>query len=338
MCHAERKPPDEPADVELCAKASGFFKLIKDCDWQLDKRIVNIDTDTSRGILPIKQLPRGGCVSVTYNIHADRTCFTKTRAFGVSGQVCVFNQGEVPTRGLAISGQIQEQEEGQDWKNSRLGRFDVDVTDDTPGDRRRDGVPPCDSECFNYSVSFPPNFQPDPNKRLRIVFTATWRQKGCKMDGCTATDTVEFCIPPFPTESDIVDECATIEDDESNLCEKVSCNPDPSTIGPWQVCSANLSCPRKCENDECKCNFDVQFTKRLCNDICKLKCDKNTQLCNLAQLTEGDSGKQKWDMECLPIKVKCNNGRGMYKNKRPCDDHDDSDWNDNWWKDWRKHN
>jgi hypothetical protein len=34
-----------------------------------------------------RQLSHGECLRVTYNIHAERTCFTKSRTFGVSGEV-----------------------------------------------------------------------------------------------------------------------------------------------------------------------------------------------------------------------------------------------------------
>jgi hypothetical protein len=130
---------ETPSGTTLSASktAAGFWNEQIDYDWSLEK-LANPTAVT---------IPRGESVSVAYTITAERTKASETNTYGVSGQVCVTNGGEVTTENLKIVDQVQYKDRSGQYQDlSGASQVILPLQQLSPGE----------TSCYPYEILFSP--------------------------------------------------------------------------------------------------------------------------------------------------------------------------------------
>jgi len=188
--------------------ATGFWNQQTEYDWGLEK-LVNPTAVT---------IPRGESVSVTYTITAERTKPSETDTYGVSGQVCVTNGGEVTTENLKIVDQVQYKDRSGQYQDLS-GASQIIL----PSQQLSSG----EATCYSYDIRFSPAASTQYRNLARVTIT---NHSGHVGDEFGPEPKVDFLLPPAPTTSTEMDAEAEVSD--LLMCPAgFTCTPDDP--GPW---------------------------------------------------------------------------------------------------------
>jgi hypothetical protein len=201
---------ETPSGTTLSASktATGFWDQQTEYDWTLQK-LANPTGVT---------IPRGESVSVTYTITVERTTASETDTYGVSGQVCVTNGGEVTTENLKIVDQVQYKDRSGQYQDLS-GASQVIL----PSQQLSSG----EAACYSYEIRFSPAAATQYRNLARVTIT---NHSGHSGDEFGPGPKVDFLLPPAPTTS-------TEMDTEAEVTDVLVCPSDftciPNDVGPW---------------------------------------------------------------------------------------------------------
>ena len=244
--------PDNPggggqAGTTLSAykTAEGFWEVTY--DWTVEK---TASPDTAL-------LSTGSSQDVTFTITATRTKVSER--IGVRGEICVTNDGGVPTEGLAIADTVLYQDGGGPYQPlAGATNVPVDVSANPVLD-------PGESHCYPYEIEFTPVPGASYKNSAQVTITnhsgSLGTPKGPSPDA-------GFSLPSSPTE---IDETASLSDTLGSCPAGFTCTPQ-GDWGPWSLTDSDTR----------------TLTLTITNNTA---CDTETSLENTATLIEGDSGQ-----------------------------------------------
>jgi hypothetical protein len=199
-----------PSGTTLSASkmATGFWNQQTEYDWSLQK-LANPTAVT---------LSRGESVSVAYTITVERTKASEADTYGVSGQVCVTNGGEVTTENLKIIDQVQYKDRSGQYQDLS-GASQLIL----PSQQLSSG----EAACYSYEIRFSPAATTQYRNLARVTIT---NHSGHLGDEFGLEPKADFLLPSAPTTS-------TEMDTEAELTDLLVCPSDftciPDDIGPW---------------------------------------------------------------------------------------------------------
>ena len=201
---------ETPSGTTLSASktAAGFWNEQIDYDWSL-KKLANPTAVT---------VPRGESVLITYTITAGRAKASETDTYGVSGQVCVTNGGDLTTENLKMVDQVQYKDRSGQYQDlSGASQVILPLQQLSPGE----------TSCYPYEILFSPAATTQYRNLARITIT---NHSGHSGDEFGPEPKVDFALPPAPTTSTEIDAEADVTD--FLMCPSgFTCTPDD--VGPW---------------------------------------------------------------------------------------------------------
>jgi len=201
---------ETPSGTTLSASktATGFWNQQTEYDWSLQKLA------SPTGVT----IPRGESVSVVYTITTERTKASETDTYGVSGQVCVTNGGEITTENLKIVDQVQYKDRSGQYQDlSGASQVIVSSQQLSPGE----------TSCYSYAIGFSPAATTQYRNLARVTIT---NHSGHSGDEFGPEPKADFSLPSTPTTSTETDAEADVTD--LLMCPSgFTCTPDD--VGPW---------------------------------------------------------------------------------------------------------
>jgi hypothetical protein len=232
--------------------ASGFFEHHITYDWTLTKT-------ASASSLTIGS---SQSAQIVYTLTATRTKTAEFDLYGVQGQICVTNGGEVSTQNLVLFDHVQYNV-GSGYQDVPGGSAYVDTS-------IHPVLLPGETFCYPYSITFAPIYGANYRNAVQVTITNHSGSLGIPKGPEPKTD---FTIPSTPV--------LFIDDENATLNETENCPPGFSCVhdsnygtGVWQLSGTST----------------ISFTKTVTNDAAQ--CGTTVTLGNSAILVEGDSNQQ----------------------------------------------
>ena len=240
-----------PSGTTLSASktATGFSNKQTEYDWSLQK-LANPTGVT---------ISRGESVSVAYTITVERTKASETESYGVTGQICVTNGGEVTTENLKLVDQVQYKD--------RSGQYQ-DLSGASQVILPSQQLFPGESACYSYEIRFSPAAATQYRNRARVTIT---NHSGHSGDEFGPEPKVDFLLPSTPTTT-------TEMDTEAEVTDVLVCPSDftciPDDVGPWHFSqNGTVTVTLLIQND----NAPYQSTFTLTNTATLLESETNQE-------------------------------------------------------------
>lgn len=224
--------------------ASGYWNKYLTYDWTISKTV----NPTS---LEIK---RGECGTVTYTIAVTRSLVSEQDVYGVSGQICVTNAGDVTTENLKLVDQVEYKTGAGQFQPLPGATWTYYPAQLGPGE----------TGCYDYNIPFTPVAGAIYRNSVKVTIT---NHSGHLGEEWGPEPKADFSLPGEPT---------IIQTDEgARVIDQQVCPPGftctPSDPGPWSFSDSG----------------SISFTKQVCN--VSATCDTYYYLTNTVTLTEDDT-------------------------------------------------
>ena len=246
------------AKLTVTKTATPYWRRDVTYDWSLVKSV----TPASAEIGP------NSTVTLNYTLAASRVEVGNSEAKGVSGQICVKNEGLGPTAGLEIYDEIQSKNQNGTWVP--LQRVAVDVS----------GKPVLDAgeeHCYNYDIQYP--LQAGVEYRNEAGPSITNWDGTSLNDRDFRVEAYALFTGPSAATGNEIDETALLND--LLICPTgFTCSDGP---GPWTLTGSQT----------------IQYAIQVTN--VNALCGHTTVVENTARVTAGDSGDSETDSESVTV-------------------------------------
>jgi hypothetical protein len=208
LAHYSGQETSSGTTLSASKTAAGFWNKQTEYDWSLQK-LANPTAIT---------IPRGESVSVAYTLTVERTKASATDTYGVNGQVCATNGGEVTTENLRIVDQVQYKDQSGQYQDLS-GASQVIL----PSQQLSSG----ETACYSYEIRFSPVATTQYRNLARVTITNHFGHSGDKFG---PEPQVDFLLPSTSTTN-------TEMDTEADVTDILTCPSGftciPDDVGPW---------------------------------------------------------------------------------------------------------
>lgn len=272
----QTRTDDASVSVEgLCAILE-VRKTVEDVDWE---RRTLYDWSVSKEVYPTSITASISTpVSVTYTITATRWVASIEDVVTISGQICVKNVGNTPTKDLEVTDTVLHD------STTVAGPVNVDISEN-------DVLDPSEEDCYDYEVSFTPLTMDST-----IITDYINKAEATVSNGYGDSAEEQFSLPSEPTTLTEVDASAELTDEQ--VCpENFECTPIGMPAWPITITPDMLN-----EYGQ----YVVMFEKTVHNlRVCETpdNHESDYSLTNTVTLAESDTEEERTDTAEVKIDV-----------------------------------